>query len=32
MAVADGGGSALDLLVSSGVLIAVGQAGESTPA
>ena len=30
MAVADGGGSALDLLVSGGVLIALGQAGEST--
>lgn len=32
VAVADGGGSALDLLVSSGVLIAVGQAGAYTPA
>ena len=31
MAVADGGGSALDLLVSGGVLIALGQAGESPP-
>ena len=31
MAVADWGGSALDLLVSGGVLIALGQAGESPP-
>ena len=31
MAVADGGGSAMDLLVSGGVLIALGQAGESPP-